>query len=76
MSIMSTLGIKPPGGCHFPLEGWTEFARMIQPLIERDFYGKKPAESITPPDLRSVRLHNRRAGRDRPGVRSTGRVAR
>ncbi len=51
MSIMSTLGVRPPGGCHFPLIGWAEFARTIQPLIERDFYGKVPAASITPPNL-------------------------
>ncbi len=52
MSIMSTLGVRPPGGCHFPLVGWAEFARLIQPLIERDNYGKVPAASITPPNLR------------------------
>jgi hypothetical protein len=52
LSVMSTLGVKPAGGCHFPLAGWAEFARLIQPLIERDLYGKQPAESITPPDLR------------------------
>lgn len=51
MSIMSTLGIKPPGGCHYPLTGWAEIARLIQPHIERDFYGKKPTESISPPNL-------------------------
>ncbi len=51
MSIMSTLGIVPPGPCHFPLQGWAEFANLIQPLIERDFYGKAPAKSITPPSL-------------------------
>ena len=55
MSILSTLGIRPPGGCHYPLEGWSELARTIQPLIERDFYGQQPADSITPPDLRSAR---------------------
>jgi hypothetical protein len=54
MSIMSTLGVRPPGGCHFPLTGWAEFARLIQPLIERDHYGKVPAASITPPNLRHV----------------------
>ncbi|MEY4485347.1 MAG: hypothetical protein RL693_2799, partial [Verrucomicrobiota bacterium] len=54
MSLMSTLGIRPPGGCHYPLEGWTQFARLIQPLIERDFYGKVPTISITPPNLRRV----------------------
>ena len=55
MSILSTHGIKPPGGCHFPLVGWSELARMIHPMIERDFYGKQFSESITPPALRSVR---------------------
>ncbi|MEI6534945.1 MAG: sialate O-acetylesterase, partial [Verrucomicrobiaceae bacterium] len=54
MSIMSTHGIKPPGGCHFPLTGWSEFARLIQPLIERDNYGKVPTASITPPNLKRV----------------------
>ena len=52
MSIMSTHGIKPPGGCHYPLIGWAEFARLIQPLIERDHYGKVPTTSITPPNLK------------------------
>lgn len=51
LSLMSTLGIKPPGGCHYPLAGWAEFARLIQPLIERDHYGKTFSESITPPNL-------------------------
>ena len=55
MSILSTYGIKPPGGCHFPLVGWSELARMVHPMIERDFYGKQFSESITPPALRSVR---------------------
>ncbi len=56
LSVMSTLGIKPPGGCHFPLVGWAEFARLIQPLIERDHYGRKFTHSITPPNLRSARF--------------------
>ncbi len=54
LGVMSTLGIKPPGGCHYLLTGWAEFARLIQPLIERDLYGKKPAESITPADLKQA----------------------
>ena len=54
MSILSTLGIRPPGPCHFPLTGWSEFAHLIQPLVERDFYGKVPVASITPPNLRNV----------------------
>lgn len=52
LSVMSTLGIKPEGGCHYPLAGWSEFARLIQPLIERDNYGLKPTKSITAPDLK------------------------
>lgn len=51
MDAMSTLGIEPPGTCHYPLEGWAEFARLIQPLIERDFYGQAPSAPITPPNL-------------------------
>lgn len=58
MSIMSTLGIKPPGGCHYPLTGWAEFARLIQPLIERDHYGKVPTTSITPPNLKRAYFTN------------------
>ena len=54
MSIMSTLGVRPPGGCHFPLVGWAELARTIQPLMERDNYGKVPTTSITPPNLQHV----------------------
>jgi len=51
MSIMSTLGISPPGGCHYPAAGYAEFARLIAPLIERDHYGKTFKKSITPPNL-------------------------
>jgi hypothetical protein len=58
MSILSTLGVRPPGGCHYPLEGWAEFARMVQPLIERDFYGRKSALPITPPNLKRVSFAN------------------
>jgi hypothetical protein len=51
MSIMSTLGVRPAGGCHFPLLGWAEFARLIQPVIERDHYGKQSATPVTAPNL-------------------------
>jgi hypothetical protein len=54
MDVMSSLGIKPPGGCHYPLAGWSEFARLIQPLIERDFHGVKPAGPLTPANLRQA----------------------
>lgn len=58
MGSMSTLGIRPPGTCHYPLEGWSEFAHLIQPLIERDLYGRSPSGSVTPPDLQQARYTN------------------
>ena len=54
MDCMSTLGIKPGGPCHYPLAGWSEFARLMQPLIERDNYGKTPTVSITAPNLKQA----------------------
>ncbi|WP_309714545.1 DUF2341 domain-containing protein [Armatimonas sp.] len=54
MSIMSTLGIDPPGGCHFPAAGYAEFARLIFPVIQRDSYGKRFDSPITPPSLKRV----------------------
>ena len=58
LSVMSTIGIKPPGGCHFPVEGYAEFARLIGPLVERDLYGKKYDQPITPPDLKRASFTN------------------
>ena len=60
MGIMSTLGIDPPGGCHFPAAGYAEFARLICPLVERDNYGVAPKSSVTPPNLKGVRYDNAR----------------
>jgi len=51
VNVMPTLGIRPPGTCHYPLAGWAEFATLVQPLMERDFYGKVSATSITAPNL-------------------------
>ena len=51
MSIMSTLGIVPPGPCHFPLIGWAEIANLVQPQMERDLYGKVFASTVNPPNL-------------------------
>ena len=48
----ATLGVRPPGGCHFPLTGWAEFARMAQPLLEHDHYGKASPVPLTAPNLR------------------------
>ncbi len=58
LDVMSTLGIKPPGPCHYPLVGWSEFVRLMQPLIERDTYGRKVLEPITAPDLRRAYYTN------------------
>ncbi|MFN7805566.1 MAG: DUF2341 domain-containing protein [Planctomycetaceae bacterium] len=49
LSVMSTLGIKPPGGCHFPAEGYAEFARLIEPVLARDLYHRPFEQPVTPP---------------------------
>ncbi|MDB5335566.1 MAG: putative protein of unknown function acetylesterase, partial [Planctomycetaceae bacterium] len=56
LSVMSTLGIKPPGGCHFPAAGYTEFARLISPLVEQQIYHRAPDQPITPPNLQRARF--------------------
>lgn len=60
LSVMSTLGIKPPGGCHYPVAGYAQFASLIGPLVERDQYGAKFDSSITAPNLRRVWFTNDR----------------
>ena len=52
MRVMSTLGIKPPGGCHYPVAGYAEFARLMCPLVERDNYAVVFTKAVTPPDLK------------------------
>ena len=52
LSIMSSLGIDPPGGCHFTPEGYAQFAKLIGPLVEQYNYGIQPTTSITPPNLK------------------------
>jgi peptidoglycan/xylan/chitin deacetylase (PgdA/CDA1 family) len=54
MSIMSTLGIKPAGTCHFPPEGYAEISHRIAPVVERDNYGKVYNRPVTPPNLKKV----------------------
>ncbi len=58
LSVMSTLGIKPPGGCHFPVEGYAEFARLIAPLVERDIHGVVSKQPVTAPNLLRARYTN------------------
>ena len=55
MDILSTLGVRPPGPAHFPLKGWAEFARMVQPMIERDIYGVAPTGPLSAPNLLEAR---------------------
>ena len=50
LRVMSTLGVKPPGGCHFPAAGYAEFARLLQPMLQHDLY-QRPSESFSPPNL-------------------------
>jgi len=61
MAMLSTLGIQPGGSCHYPLEGWSVFARRIQRLLERDFYGGQVDGPITSPNL--VRAYYAHAAR-------------
>jgi len=54
LRVMSTLGIKPEGGCHYPAAGYAEMARLMIPLVERDLYGKTFDKPITAPDLKQA----------------------
>ena len=58
LSVMSTLGIKPPGGCHFPAEGYAEFARLIEPVLARELYQHRFEQPVTPPNLKRARFGN------------------
>jgi hypothetical protein len=60
LSVVSTLGIKPPGGCHFPAEGYAEFARMLHPLMRQRLYDG-PAGLFEPPNLRRARFTSTRS---------------
>lgn len=54
MGIMSTLGVRPGSSCHYVAAGYAGFARLLTPLLQRDFYGKSFPASITPPDLKAA----------------------
>jgi len=55
MRIMSTVGIVSKatgrGTCHFDLEGYAQVAKLIEPLVEQDNYGRVPKQAITAPNL-------------------------
>ena len=54
MSIMSTLGIRPGGGCHHPPEGYAAMARQLFPLVNQYNYGMKPKAPVTAPNIQSI----------------------
>jgi hypothetical protein len=54
MSIMSTLGIRPGGGCHFLAEGYAAMARQLFPLVNQFNYGVETITPVTPPNIQSV----------------------
>lgn len=55
LSVMSTLGIKPPGGCHFPAAGYQQFAELIRPVVEWRIYQQAVQQPVTPPNLLRAR---------------------
>ena len=54
LSVMSTLGVKPPGTCHYPAAGYADIARLITRLVDRDLYGQSFPEPIDAPNLRQA----------------------
>ncbi|MFN0051794.1 MAG: DUF2341 domain-containing protein [Planctomycetales bacterium] len=50
LSVISTLGVKPPGGCHFPAAGYAEFARFLHPMLQYHLY-RRFVDSFNPPNL-------------------------
>ena len=54
MSVLSTLGIRPGGGCHYLAEGYAAMARQLFPLVNQYNYGVGPKTSVTAPNILSV----------------------
>jgi hypothetical protein len=57
LSVMSTLGVKPPGGCHFPAAGYAEFARLLQPMMQEQLYYRHAGGPFDPPNLKRARFN-------------------
>lgn len=51
LSVISTLGIKPPGGCHFPAAGYAEFAKFLHPMMQSQLY-LRPEGPFQSPNLK------------------------
>jgi len=62
MRIMSTLGIVSKssgrGLCHFDLEGYTQLAKLMSPVLEQDNYGLDRTKVLTAPNLRRAYFSN------------------
>ncbi|MCE9609896.1 MAG: DUF2341 domain-containing protein [Chthoniobacter sp.] len=62
MRIMSTLGIVSKssgrGLCHFDLEGYTQIAKLMCPVLEQDNYGLDRTKVLTAPNLRRAYYSN------------------
>ncbi|MFO0869216.1 MAG: DUF2341 domain-containing protein [Pirellulales bacterium] len=56
LSVLSTVGVKPPGGCHFPAAGYAEFAKLLHPLFDHQLYGAAASKPLTPPNLVRARF--------------------
>ena len=54
MSVMSTLGIRPGGGCHYKAEGYAAMARQLFPLVNHCNYGAASKTFVTPPNIQSA----------------------
>ncbi len=51
LNVISTLGVKPPGGCHFPAAGYAEFARFLHPMMQYHLYHRHVG-LFNPPNLK------------------------
>lgn len=56
LTVLATLGIEPPGGCHYPAEGYAAMARLVIPVVEKVHYGKRWDRPVTSPDLGRARF--------------------
>jgi len=56
LTVQSTLGIEPPGGCHYPPEGYAEMARQLYPVVARTEFGRTFPAEVTAPNLRTAKL--------------------
>jgi hypothetical protein len=54
MSVMSTIGVRPPGPCHFPPAGYADMARIVWPMVQQYNYGKAFAKPVTPADVKKA----------------------